>query len=81
MPTPVNPMQLIGMIASGKNPQQLILSILEQNAQNNPVYSNLANLARNNRTSDIEAIVRNISKERGIDYDTAFNNFKKSLGL
>ena len=33
----VNPMQLIQMFKSGKNPQQLILTILQQNAQGNPL--------------------------------------------
>jgi hypothetical protein len=34
----VNPMQLIQMIKNGGNPQQLIMSVLEQQGQNNPFY-------------------------------------------
>lgn len=81
MPTPVNPMQLLGMIKGGMNPQQLVLQILEQNASNNPMFQNLMNLARNNKTSEIESIVRNVSRERGVDFDKEFNNFKHSLGI
>jgi F0F1-type ATP synthase delta subunit len=77
----VNPMQLIQMIKSGKNPQQLMLSILEQQSQNNPMYQNLMMLAKNNRTSDIERIARNLAKERGIDFDKEFNAFRRQFGL
>ena len=77
----VNPMQLIQMIKSGKNPQQLMLSILEQRSQNNPMYQNLMMLAKNNRTSDIEQIARNLAKERGIDFDKEFNAFRRQFGL
>lgn len=77
----VNPMQLIQMIKSGKNPQQLMLSILEQQSQNNPMYQNLMMLAKNNRTSDIEQIARNLAKERGIDFDKEFNAFRRQFGL
>ena len=33
----VNPMQLIQMIKGGQNPQQLVMNILQQQSQNNPV--------------------------------------------
>lgn len=77
----VNPIQLIQMIKSGRNPQQLMLSILEQQSQNNPMYQNLMMLAKNNRTSDIEQIARNLAKERGIDFDKEFNAFRRQFGL
>lgn len=77
----VDPLQLITMIRQGKNPQQLMLSILDENASRNPMYKNLKTLAQNNQTQQIESIARNYARERGIDYDTAFNSFKQKLGL
>lgn len=77
----VNPMQLIQMIKSGKNPQQLMLSILQQNAQGNPMFQNLMMLAKNNRTGDIEQIARNLAKEQGLDFDKEFAAFKQQFGL
>lgn len=77
----VNPMQLVQMIKGGSNPQQLMISILENQMANNPMGQNLLSLAKNNQTQDIEQIARNICQQRGVDYDTAFNNFKNSLGL
>ena len=76
----VDPMQLIQMIKSGQNPQQLMLNILQSNFSNSPMGANLLALAKQNRTTEIEMIARNLCKQRGIDYDTAFDSFKKNLG-
>ena len=77
----VNPIQLIQLIKNGRNPQQLMMGILQQGAANNPVYSNLMTLAQQNRTADIERFARNLAKERGIDFDKEFNAFRKYYGL
>ena len=77
----VNPNQLIQMIKNGKNPQQLIMSILEGQASNNPMGANLLNLAKGNRTAEIEKIARNIAQQRGIDFDKEFDAFKQMLGV
>lgn len=77
----VNPMQLIQMIKSGQNPQQLMLNILSQNSSGNPLYQNLLSLAKNNNTSEIEKIARTMFAERGLDFDKEFNSFKNNLGL
>jgi hypothetical protein len=78
--TQMNPMDIITMIKSGKNPQQVMLSILERGvAEGNPVMSNLLNLAKQNRTADIEQFARNICAERGVDFDKEFASFKAGL--
>lgn len=77
MPYQVNPMQLIMQIRQGQNPQQLLMNILETGAQSNPVYANLLSMAREGRTSEIEAFARNVAKEKGIDFDKEFAKFKK----
>ena len=74
----VNPMQLISMIKNGNNPQQLIMSLLEDSMPNNPIAQNVMELAKNGRGADIEKIARNLC---GIDFDTEFNSFKNHLGL
>lgn len=78
---PTNLMQMVSLMKSGGNPQQMVLSMLEQQTSNNPFAANLLQLAKNNKTSEIEQIARNMAKERGVDFDTEFNNFKKTLGL
>ena len=76
----VNPADLIMMIKNGQNPQQLVINILESNlGQTNPIAANLISLAKQNRTSEIEKIARNLCSERGLDFDKEFNNFKSNL--
>lgn len=77
----MNPMDLIQMIRNGQNPQQTMLSILEEQAQANPFEANLLQLAKNNDTAGIEQIARNIAESRGLDFDKEFINFKNMLGL
>lgn len=77
----VDPMKLILAIKNGQNPQQLIMSVLENEMASTPMGANLLSLAKEGRTADIEQIVRNISKQRGIDFDKEFPAFKERLGL
>ena len=74
----VNPMQLIMQIKQGKNPQQLMINILEGQAANNPIMGNLLRMAKENRTADIESFARNLAKEQGLDFDQEFGKFKKN---
>ena len=77
----MNPMELIQMIASGANPQQLAMTLLEQQAGNNQMFANLLKLAKNNQTKEIENFARNVCQEKGVDYDSEFNRFKNTLGI
>ncbi len=77
----MNPMQLIQMIRSGQNPQQLAMNLLQQNIGNTPMGKNLIQLAQNGKTADIEQIVRNLAQQQGIDFDKEFTAFKQMLGL
>lgn len=78
---PVNPMMLIQMIKQGQNPQQLLMSILEGSAANNPVSSNLLEMVKNRKTADIETFARNYFASQGKDFDTEFRAFKETYGL
>ena len=81
MSYPVNPLMLIQMIKSGQNPQQLLMSILEGQANDNPVSSNLLDLVKNQRTGDIETFARNYFASQGKDFDKEFKTFKETYGL
>ena len=73
----VNPAELLAQIKNGKNPQQLLISILEGEASQNPIMGNLLTMAKENRSADIETFARNLAKEQGIDFDKEFSQFKK----
>lgn len=77
----VNPLELIQMIKSGKNPEQLMLKVLEQNASSTPIGKNLLQLAKEGRTQEIEQIARNIFSSKGLDFDKEFKAFKNQFGL
>lgn len=77
----VNPIQLIQMIRQGRNPQQLLMSILEGEAKNNPMGANLLTLAQRNDGRAIEQFARNFFESQGMDFDKEFNAFKKQMGL
>ena len=77
----VNPMQLIQLIRSGNNPQQLVMSILQQNSNNNPILNNAVNLAQKGDTSGLTILARNLAAQKGLDFDKEFGNFKQQLGI
>lgn len=77
----VDPAQLIAMIKGGQNPQQLLLNILETKMGHTPLGANLLNLAREGKTEEIEKIARNLTSQRGLDYDKEFKAFKQQLGF
>lgn len=77
----MNPMQIIQMLKNGGNPQQIVIGMLEQNSQDNPVLDNLLSLAKEGNIQEIENFARNMLKEQGKDFDKEFNSFKQSLGF
>ena len=72
----VNPMQLIQLIKSGNNPQQLIMNIFQQQKGNNPILDNAMKIAQNGNISGLEMIARNIAQQKGLDFDKEFANFQ-----
>ena len=77
----LNPMQFIQMMRNGQNPQQLMMNFLEAEMKGTPMGENLLTLAKNNDSTGIEKIVRNIYAQRGLDFDKEFMAFKQLLGL
>ena len=78
---PVDPKMLIQMIRQGQNPQQLMISILQGQAYNNPLGKNLLNLAQSGRTDELEKAVRNLyTQQGGKNFDQDFEAFKRAIG-
>lgn len=73
--------QIIQMIKNGQNPQQVMINLLQNQMHNTPMGVNLLQLAKQNRTAEIEQIARNIVKSQGKDFDVEFKAFKNKLGL
>ena len=78
---PVDPKMLIQMIRQGQNPQQLMISILQGQAYNNPLGQNLLSLAQSGRTNELEKVIRNLyTQQGGKDFDKDFEAFKRAIG-
>lgn len=77
----MNYMQIIQMIRSGQNPEQIVMQMLQSRMGNTPMGKNLMQLAQTNNTAEIEKIARNIMAQKGIDYDKEMEALKKQLGL
>ena len=55
----------------------MVLNMLEERANQNPMFKNLATLVKSGDTQQVETVVRNIAREKGIDFDKEFNSFKQ----
>lgn len=72
--------EIVNMIKNG-NPQQLIMGMLQQKANQNPMFANILNLVQAGDTQGVENIVRNMFTEKGMDFDKEFNSFKRTFGF
>lgn len=69
------------MVRQGKNPEQMMMWVLETKMKGTPMGDNLINLARQGNTGEIERIARNLVSQNGMDYDKEFKAFRQSIGL
>lgn len=75
----MNPMNFFQMLKGG-NPQQMVMKMMNNpQMANNPIAKHMFNMAKNGDLQGIEEMGRNIAKERGIDFDKAFNDFKNQF--
>ena len=77
----MNPLQLIGMIKNGGNPQQLMMNMLQNMGGNNPMVGNVLKMAQNGDAQQLETWARNICKEKGVSFDEEFAKFRQQYGL
>lgn len=65
----------------GFRPEQIMLQLLESQMKGSPMGDNLIRLAREGNGAEIEKIVRNLARQRGVDFDKEFQAFKQRFGL
>lgn len=71
-----NPMGLLKQyMVQGMTPK----GILNRMSINNPILGNVMNMAENGDSSGVENFARNICKQRGIDFDSAFQQFRNNF--
>lgn len=75
---PTNNMQDFMQLIKNGNPQELVLNMLQKDAQRgNQVAGTLIQMINSGDSHGIERVARNIAKEKGIDFDKEFNSFKQ----
>lgn len=75
----MNQINLIQMMKCG-NPQQIVMQMMNNpQIANNPMAKNMIEMAKIGNLQGIEEMGRNIAKEKGIDFDKAFSDFKSQF--
>lgn len=77
----INPMQVIQMMKSGGNPQQMIMNMMKNQAGSNPVMNNALQMMEKGNNAGLEKLARNLCSEKGINADEAFNQIKGQFGM
>lgn len=74
----MNPMELVkSYMTKGLTPKGIVKSMVG----NNPIFSNLIDMAEKGDNKGVETFARNMLKERGLDLDTEMENMKKTLNI
>ena len=75
----INPMQLMQAM---RNPQSFMNQIMgNQQMMNNPMIQNTVNMAQRGDMKGIEQMARNLCKEKGLNADEIFNQFKSKMNM
>ena len=75
----MNPMQ---MLQGMRNPQQFLQQMMgDRQMMSNPIIKNALGMVQSGDAKGIEKLARNLCKEKGIDFDKAFSDFKNQFPL
>lgn len=73
----MNPMQ---MLQGMRNPQQFLQQMMGNSiVMKNPMARNAIQMAQKGDSNGIEQMARNLCKEKGIDFDKSFSDFKNQF--
>ena len=75
-------MNALQFMKAMRNPQEFMKNIMNNNEiMKNPIAKNIIDMAQKGDVEGIEQMGRNIAKEKGIDFDKAFSDFKKQYTI
>ena len=74
----MNPMEMIGLL-KGRNPQELVMSMIKNNNINVPQINELISLAEKGDTNSLTKIATDMFAKQGKNFDTEFSNFMSLL--
>lgn len=74
-----NPLNMIkNFVKQQGNPKELLLNFVQRNPQNYMI-NNLINSAKNGNYQEVENFARNMCKEKNINFDIEFQQFKEQF--
>lgn len=74
----MNPMEMIGLLR-GRNPQELVMSMIKNNNINDPQINELISLAEKGDTNSLTKIATDMFAKQGKNFNTEFSNFMSLL--
>lgn len=74
----MNPMQLIGLL-KGRNPQELVMSMIKNNNINDPMINELVVYAQKGDINSVTKIAENYFGQQGKNFNNEFNSFMSML--
>lgn len=73
-----NPMQLMQIM---QNPKHALESMFSGQIQNNPMFQRAQEMSKGKSPQEIEQVIRNLCQQRGVDYDSALQQFQTQTGM
>lgn len=54
-----------------------IMKLLESGAGNNPIFASMLKMVQTNDINGLTSLAKNIARERGLDFDKEFEEFRR----
>lgn len=78
----MNPIQMLqAFLGKGGNPQELVMKAIGMTGNNNPMISNLINMAKSGDGKSVETFARNLFSQKGRDFDKEFKTFLSQMNI
>ena len=74
----MTPAQLMSLI-KGRNPQELVMSMIQNNGINDPMITELIGLAQKGDINSVTKIAENFFGQKGQDFNKEFKDFMSML--
>nr|DAR07783.1 MAG TPA: hypothetical protein [Caudoviricetes sp.] len=74
----MNPMEMISLL-KGRNPEELVMSMIKNNNINDPTINELIGYAKNGDNENLTKLAESIFQKQGKDFTTEYNNFMAML--
>lgn len=74
----MNSMEMISLL-KGRNPEELVMSMIKNNNINDPTINELIGYAKNGDNENLTKLAEPIFQKQGKDFMTEYNNFMAML--